>query len=283
MTDPSTTKPLDYLLIGHVTEDINPDGSEKIGGTASFSGLTAMALGNNVGILTSCRPDLSLEPLNGLELYVVPSEVNTTFRNIHTATGRLQYMYQRAAMLDQSNLPESLKQARIVHLGPVASEIDPDIFTQFPKSLICLTPQGWLRGFAEDGRVSAIAWPFSPDLLKAAHATVLSIDDVRGDETQVEQLASLCRLLVVTENQDGARVFWNGDVRRFSAPRVTVLEDTGAGDIFAACFFHRLHETQDPWEAARFAVQLSSASVTRSYYDSIPTPFEIARAKTQIL
>jgi sugar/nucleoside kinase (ribokinase family) len=121
------------------------------------------------------------------------------------------------------------------------------------------------------------------DLLQAADAVVLSMEDLDGDENEVEILAGVCQLLVITESHLGARVYWKGDIRRFPAPQVTLVEDTGAGDIFAACFFHRFSSTRDPWEAARFAVALSSASVTRSYFESIPTAEEISSAKLQIL
>jgi sugar/nucleoside kinase (ribokinase family) len=128
-----------------------------------------------------------------------------------------------------------------------------------------------------------VDWPEGLPLLARADAVVLSIEDLRGDEQKVEELAVICKLLVVTESRDGARVFSEGRVRYFSAPPVEMVEDTGAGDIFAACFFHRLQESQDPWEAARFAVQLSSCSVTRRRLESIPTQIEIHQAKNQML
>ena len=41
--------PIDYLIIGHVTQDITPNGP-MIGGTASYASLTARALGMRVRI-----------------------------------------------------------------------------------------------------------------------------------------------------------------------------------------------------------------------------------------
>ena len=60
---------------------------------------------------------------------------------------------------------------------------------------------------------------------------------------------------------------------------MTHVDETGAGDIFAASFFHRLSETENPWEAARFAVELSANSVTRYYLESVPSQSEIEHAK----
>lgn len=281
--DLSTVNPINYLVIGHITQDLLDDGTYRFGGTVSYSGLTAARLGHRVGILTSCSPDLDLSAYAGLQTRGLPASQNTVFRNIRTDSGRLQYMYHSARRLDATSVPEEWKLCPIVHLGPVAAEIDPDIFSVFPKSMLCLTPQGWLRAFAQDGRVLPVDWTYSPALLQAAHAVVLSIEDLHNDESKVEQWASLCRLLVVTQSDQGARVYWNGDVRRFSAPKVNLVEDTGAGDIFAACFFHRLYTTQDPWEATRFAVRLAAFSVTRAHFQSIPTEREISDALIEVI
>jgi len=274
--DLSTANPINYLVIGHITQDLLDDGTYRFGGTVSYSGLTAARLGHRVGIL-------DLSAYAGLQTRGLPASQNTVFRNIRTDSGRLQYMYHSARRLDATSVPEEWKLCPIVHLGPVAAEIDPDIFSVFPKSMLCLTPQGWLRAFAQDGRVLPVDWTYSPALLQAAHAVVLSIEDLHNDESKVEQWASLCRLLVVTQSDQGARVYWNGDVRRFSAPKVNLVEDTGAGDIFAACFFHRLYTTQDPWEAARFAVRLAAFSVTRAHFQSIPTEREISDALIEVI
>ncbi|HHX08582.1 MAG TPA: hypothetical protein GX730_04015, partial [Chloroflexi bacterium] len=60
MNQLTSIKPINYLMIGHVTADIQRDKSIKLGGTASFSGLTAHQLGHQVGVVTSCGKDLDL-------------------------------------------------------------------------------------------------------------------------------------------------------------------------------------------------------------------------------
>lgn len=279
-------KPLstvDYLLVGHVTQDILATGGTRIGGTVTFSGLSAHALGHSVGVVTACAPDCDLLPLESLSVSRVESETTTTFRNISTPQGRVQYLYHPATRLIASQIPQEWLKPSIVHLGPVAAEIDPEIHRIFTDSLICLTPQGWLRGVDKEGRVHPVEWPFDHELLKACHACVISVEDVKGEEEVIEEFAAICRLLVVTENKLGARVYWNGDVHSFAAPSVDLVEDTGAGDIFAACFFHRLFSTKDPWESARFAVKLAAQSVTRTYLNSVPSAQEIEAAKVEII
>ena len=79
-----------------------------------------------------------------------------------------------------------------------------------------------------------------------------------------------CRVLAVTEGPAGARLYWNGDLRRFRALQVKEVDATGAGDIFAAAFFWRLHVTRDPWAAAKFATHLASFSVTAAWVGRHP-------------
>lgn len=283
MTQLPTLDPIDYLLIGHVTADLQTDQSISLGGTASFSGLTAARLGHKVGLVTSCASDLQLDPLAGMQKWVIPSEKSTTFLNQGFGNARVQHLYSSATRIITDHIPAPWRDCQLVHFGPIAAEIDPNVVELFPKALVCLTPQGWYRQADEEGLVRHVDWPEGLALLARADAVILSLEDLRGDEQKVQELAGICKLLVVTENRDGARVFHQGEVRYFPATPVEMVEDTGAGDIFAACFFHRLSSTHDPWEAARFAVQLSAHSVTRKRLQSVPTQNEIEQAKKPML
>ncbi len=120
-------------------------------------------------------------------------------------------------------------------------------------------------------------------MLEQAGAVVISVEDVGGDESRIEELAASSRVLAVTEAHYGSRVFWNGDVRRFRAPHVVEVDGTGAGDVFAAAFFIRMQTTRDPWEAARFATALSAISVTRPGLEGIPTMDEVREIMVEVL
>lgn len=267
-------EPIDYLLIGNVTQDVVPHGF-MLGGTASYSALTARAMGLRVGVVTACHPDLELPELEGISVVRHPSAHSTTFANIQTEHGRVQYLYHRARDLDYSMVPEAWRNPRIVHLGPIAQEVDVKLARAFPESFVGVTPQGWLRTWDETGKVSYTDWLEARYVLEAANAAVISIEDVRGDESVIEDMLSAVRVLVVTEGVFGARLYWNGDMRYFRAPSQTEIDPTGAGDIFAAVFFSRLEQTRDPWEAARVATQLAALSVTRKGLAGVPTEEEV--------
>ncbi len=273
--------PIDYLLIGHLTQDITPGGL-RLGGTAAYSALTARALGMKVGVVTSASPEIVLESLDGILVHNIPSEHSTTFENIPTPTGRVQYLYHTAHCLTASMIPDDWRNPPIVHLGPVAQEVATDVIHCFPNSFIGLTPQGWMRKWDGDGRVTAAPWSNAPDLLEKTSAVIISIEDVQSDENVITGLIEKVPILVVTEADLGARLYWNGDYRHFSPPPYPENDATGAGDIFATAFFTRMVESNDPWESARFATLIASHSITRIGLDSIPTADEIATSRITI-
>lgn len=275
-------EPVDYLLIGHITKDITPDGF-SLGGTATYSAMTAAALGMRVGIVTSFGPELELPERPQIQVSNVVSDTTTSFKNIYTPAGRVQYVYHPAAHLGLEVIPEIWRNTPIVHLGPIFQEVDPKLARAFPNSQVGLTPQGWMRNANEEGLVHYTDWPEARYVLEAAQAVVFSIEDVQGDESIVEELISSIRVLVVTEGSCGARLYWNGDLRYFKVPQVEEIDPVGAGDIFAASFFIRYHQTRDPWEAARFATQLASVSVTRRGILGIPTDDEVKAGLITIL
>jgi len=274
MSELLAPEPVDYLAIGHVTEDVMPAGS-RLGGTVTFSALTARAMGLRPGIVTAAGGKASLAALEGIPVISIPSQYSTTFENIHAGDRRRQILHQQGAPISFESVPAAWRNAPIVHLAPVAQELGPELASRFSASLLCITPQGWMRTWNADGQVAPSKWESAETILPLAGAVVISREDVDGDEEYLEWMAHQTHVLAVTEGAAGSVLYWNGDRRRFPAPGVEALDATGAGDIFAASFFIRLFATRDPWEAARFATQVASRSVTRPGLDGIPTKKEI--------
>jgi hypothetical protein len=145
-------EPVDYLVIGHVAHDLTPDGP-RLGGTVAYSALTARALGLRVGIVTSVGPETSLEPLKDIPIISIESAQSTTFENIYTKKGRLQYLRAQAQQIDFNHIPETWKRASIIHLGPLADELESILPQDFSPALLGITPQGWMRKWDAEGRV----------------------------------------------------------------------------------------------------------------------------------
>ena len=275
-------QPVDYLAIGHITQDVTPAGL-RLGGTVTFSALTARALGLHVGIVTAAAHDLSLNVFDGITVVSVPSEYTTTYENIYGKGGRKQVLHHQAAHIPFESVPEAWRSASILHLGPLAQELDPQLPKGFAPSLLGVTPQGWMRKWDAQGHVSPCKWESAEMLLPQVGAVVLSREDVSGDEELIESMAHQTRVLVVTEGEAGAVLYWNGDRRRFRPPQTNEVDTTGAGDIFAAAFFFRLFTTRDPWEAGRFATQLAARSVLRIGLNGIPTQKEINECLMEVI
>lgn len=275
-------EPVDYLVIGHLTEDITPSGT-RLGGTAVYAGLTARAFGLRVGIVTSVGEQTSLEALQGITVLRVPAKQSTRFENMHTPGGRRQIITSQASPITLESLPEAWRKVPILHLGPVAQEFDVEASAGISASMLGITPQGWMRTWGADGRVAPSEWHGAETLLPKAGAVAISREDVGDDEDMIHRMAHSTRVLAVTEGAAGAVLYWNGDSRRFRAPAVAEVDDVGAGDIFAAALFIRLYLTRDPWEAARFATLLAARSVSRPGLEGIPTSRDIEACSMEVM
>ncbi|MCL4368113.1 MAG: PfkB family carbohydrate kinase [Actinobacteria bacterium] len=275
------TKPalseIDYLIVGHLSQDLTAEGP-RVGGSVAYAGLTASALGMRVGALTAAAEDLDLGPVAQLAIECIPSAQSTTFDNRYTETGRIQTLLARAEPLRESQLPPRWRETPIVHLGPIADEVDLGLIDAFPDSLIGLTPQGWLRRWDQDGHIQLVGWEVLRPILPRAAAVVVSQEDLQGDVGAARAMAATCRLLAVTDGSAGATLYCDGNVLEISAHPAAQLDPTGAGDVFAAAFFVLLHRTGDAEMAARVAARLAALSVTRRGLAGVPTTLEVEQA-----
>ena len=254
----------DYLAIGHVSLDVTPAGLTP-GGTVSYAGRVAQALGCRTAILSSAGADFDIAgALAGLTVRIVPAGQTTIFENSDTSAGRQQILHSRATYLTPAHLPAGWDRAAIVHLAPIANELSSNLVNCFSNSLIGLTPQGWLRRWDAAGRVYSVAWPEASQVLPLAAAVILSEEDLVGQQSQLHFYCQWSKLLVLTQGPAGCTLFFQGESYHIPAPKVNEVEPTGAGDVFAAAFLFRLHQTTgNPWEAARYANDMAAQSVTR--------------------
>lgn len=276
-----TSSKIDYLVIGHLSLDIMGN-QTQIGGTAAYAALTAKALGLKVGMVTSWINRLPPKIFDDIEIINLPSDKPTTFENIYTPDGRVQVIHSLASTIRANIIPESWLDTPIVHLGPIAQEIEPSIVRMFPNSFLGLTPQGWLREFDDTGKVFFNEWPEARFILEHASAVVLSDEDVLHDTKRIEEFAQASNVLVITKGPNGAVVYQHGNKQSIPAQQMEEIDSTGAGDIFAASFFFRLHQTSDPYEAARFANTIAAFSIGRSGLSGVPTPSEVSSVSMEV-
>jgi len=268
----------DYVVVGHVTRDLDAQGGWRAGGTATYAALTAARLGVRVGVLTAAVPGtIGLERQDGVEVSLCSSPESTTFENFYLDGHREQYVRAVATPLVPEQLPAAWRQAPVVHLGPIAQEVDIRFLEAFDEALVGVTPQGWLRAWDADGRVRAVRFGHEEQLLQRADAIILSLEDLGGDRGWLERLASVAPLLVETRGREGAVIFQRGLATHVPAFWAQEVDPTGAGDVFAAAFLLRYRECRDPVDAARFANCVASFVVEAPGATNLPTRPQVSR------
>ncbi len=255
---------IDYLVVGHLCHDLTADGV-TIGGTAAYSAAAAKTLGCRTAVVTSFNSDDDMgSALPDVTIHQLPSVKTTTFENTYREAGRVQALHAVAGQIGVDDIPTPWQRATIAHIGPVAAEVDPQVIPLFSNSIVGITPQGWMRGWEEDGQVYATPWKEAADYLPLAAATFISDEDLIAP-AMLTSFRRYAKVLVMTQGPAGSIVYFGKEARSFPAPKVKAVDTTGAGDIYATAFLIRLHQTGgDPWEAARFANEIAAQSVTAS-------------------
>lgn len=268
----------DFLVIGHMTRDEHPDGSFTLGGAVTFASIAARNLGYRVGILTSAAADFpEPELLHDIEIVRLPSATTTTFQNIYTDHKRQQYVRDVAAHIHASDIPAEWQSAKIVLLGPLTNEVDADVAQAFsPETLVAASPQGWMRQWDETGRVKPRPWTQAHEILPHTDALILSEEDLGGYHERLTSYVELAPLVALTRGAHGVTIYRRQE-RPLEVPAfpTRAVDPTGAGDSFAAGFMIRLHETNDPLQAARFGNATASLAIASRGAATMPTRAEV--------
>lgn len=251
-----------FLAVGHVTWD-RLQGEEALGGTAAYAALAACRLGWEAAVLTAAGGEFdAARDLPGVAAFVEPCSATTRFLNLYDSDGRRrQALSSRAADIALTALPDAWRAPDVLLLGPVAGELHGAFARGLEAQVVGATAQGWLRRFDADGNVSPREWPSPRTDLEGVHVLFLSEHDLPGADAWAGERLSEVPLVAVTRGWKGVSLFTRQGVRDIAGfPRAEV-DPTGAGDVFAAAFLVRYHETSDFEEAAAFANCAASCAV----------------------
>lgn len=283
---PQTARTPQYLVVGHICVDVQPDGSLLLGGTALYSALTAARLGWRVGVLTrgafggrfAGMNVPSLEPYAGqLSIVCQDADVPTTFVNVYTAGRREQTIRHWAGPIDLRGLPPHWRNARVIHLGPIAQEIDQKQTGGLTPAFLGVTPQGWMREWPREtgGKVRLVRLRLEPELISRLDGVIVSVEEISRAREVVEQVGAQ-RLGVITKGESGARVIYGGETIDLPGYNVPVVDLTGAGDVFAAAFFIKAADRNVSAVAAgRFANAVAALSLRGVGPAGVPTLAEV--------
>ncbi|CAA9580377.1 MAG: hypothetical protein AVDCRST_MAG59-4660 [uncultured Thermomicrobiales bacterium] len=276
----------EYLVIGHICADLLPDGTAVLGGTALYSAITAARLGWRVGVLTRGRYGVEVDGIEvpGLEEYadlvsIVVQEADgpTVFVNEYRGGRRTQVVRRWAGEIDLRGLPPHWANARVVHLGPIAQEIDVRQTGSLAPRFLGCTPQGWMRRWPLEtgGRVRHVPLRLPPELMTRLDAVVVSDEEISQAREVVEWVGAR-RLGVVTLGESGARIVYGGKRDELPGFPVRTVDLTGAGDVFAAAFFIKASDrAASAVDAARFANATAALSLTGIGAGAVPSVAEV--------
>ncbi len=245
-----------------MTRDKRPAG-DVLGGTVSYAAVAAQRLGWDAAVLTAAGPDFAPEvDLPGVAAFVTRSSATTRFVNSYDGAGqRTQSVVARAQDVDLSLLPDAWRDPDVLLLGPVAGEVAGGTAAAFEASVVGATAQGWLRAIDEDGVVSAQDWAQPGRDLASVHALFLSENDLPDAAARCPGLLGHVPIVVLTRGWRGVTLFERASLHDVAGLPREEVDPTGAGDVFAAAFLVRYHETHDPLAAAAFATCAASCVV----------------------
>jgi sugar/nucleoside kinase (ribokinase family) len=268
------------VVVGSVTIDRiieNGKTSERLGGVATYGGLTFRRLGVETAVVMniaeSDRGLLEVLAAEGLAVQAGTSRHTTRFVNRVQGDRREQLMPGAAAPITAGQVKPLLSEVRHVHAGPLhPDDIEPQAMELMAESkkLISLDVQGYLRRTENDGIVPAVSAGLE-GALRSAHI-------IKADEEELTLMLDHFRLslpgflqrfrideAVITRGSRGASVWTRaGEGYHFGAETVRrPVSTVGAGDVFFAAYLvAHVYRKLDIDMAAMFAAGIAAKQVS---------------------
>lgn len=268
MIDPRSLR---ALLVGSLSCDVSAVGCEP-GGVVHHAGLALRKLGVAVRVVTRLRASDAhlLAPLRdaGALVHWSPSRDTTTYRNRYGPNGDEHELLARSDPITATDLPQAFLDVDFVQLGPLHPEdIAPSIaaIPLAPQILVGIDVQGYARGSGTppEGRArAALAISRAARVVQLSAAEIEPIFGVRDPAQAAARLAA--RELVVTHGAGGAEVFSASARTVIDARPVTSAApggNTGAGDVFLACYLWQRRAGASIETASRRAAAVAAIKI----------------------
>jgi hypothetical protein len=268
----------DYVAIGNPTLDYHGPGRLVLGGASVYAALQAARLGMAAAIVgraneAELRP--YWQPYAGeVALGLQPAPTVTKFRN--PAAGRAQRWLLGWA--GEITPPAELPGAGVLHLAPVAQEIDLAAWAgRGGWPLVCLTPQGLVRRWGRPGgRVGLV--PYTPPAWAVGFADVVVAAAAEAPylEGLLRGTAQRGGLAVVTHGSRGYEVLTGAGSESFPPhPATGAVDTTGAGDCFASALAVAAYRGLGVPESLRLAAVAAAACVEGEGLTAVATLGEL--------
>jgi sugar/nucleoside kinase (ribokinase family) len=269
----------------------------SVGGPPCYAGLICARFGNAVSALTKVGNDFPDEQgvwlaRNGIVLRASDRSTTrptTRFRIANSAGSRTLYLSSRCEDLDVSQIPPDTKfNAALV--SPIAGEVSPTLLAEISSrsDFTFLDPQGFVRNFGADGKVS---------LGPVKDRSIMSkVDAVKMDRMEAEMLtgksdpkAALEKISsiglrkgIVTQGGDPCFVLDGTKIYQVEVPRVAVLDTTGAGDILSGATVSWYLKTRDFLRSACFGIAASALSMRMMALQKVDLPMSVDESAARL-
>lgn len=248
----------------------------SVGGPPCYAGLICSRFGHSVTPLTRVGNDFPDEQAvwlarNGIQLrsgdrsLVKPT---TRFKISNAASERSLTLVSRCEDLTSTQIPPDTRFSASL-VSPLAGEISTSLLTEISarSDFTFLDPQGFVRAFDKEGRVSNRALP-DKSILTKVDAIKMDREEAemltgRGDPREsLSKLAEIgLRRAIVTQGAEACFVLDGSRIYRIDVPRVPVIDSTGAGDILGGATISWYLKTRDFLRSACFGIAASSLSL----------------------
>lgn len=263
-------KEIDLAIAGDIAwnKDITPHGQyTSPGGAAYYSAVGASHFSEAVGVVARIGKDFDLSLLQKRHIdiegvMVVPGEETCRFvLTQHSDNTRDFEAVRGAAGIVQTDIfPDRYLSARFIHLP-----------TQLPEHSLV-----WLDFLSHHNSISvdsfeafARQWPeLTREMFRRANIIFTNEAELRTLQWFGKEFSE--KPTIIKRGKNGA-IYKNGDESIIiSAPHVTAIENTGAGDILAGAFLVQRAQGVPIEKALRNAVNLASLSVQAFGAEHIP-------------
>ena len=262
----------------------------SVGGPPAYAGLVCSRLGNEVLPLTKVGTDFPDEQAvwlarNGVVLRASDRSLNkptTRFKITRADAGRALTLASRCEDLSSGQIPPDTRfDASLV--SPLAGEVSTPLLTEISarSDFTFLDPQGFVRAFDREGRVSVVPLKDRSVLSK--------VDAVKMDRTEAEMLTGKgdprealgkmgsigLRKAIVTHGADVCHVLDGTRIYQVAVPSSPVVDTTGAGDILSGATMSWYLKTRDFLRSACFGIAASSLSLHMIALAKIDLPMSV--------
>ncbi len=270
----------DIVTVGHICLDsIYLPRRQKavtvLGGPATYASLAAGRLGSRVAIVSKVGSDFpeaynwlfEKERIDLCGLSRLGETLTTRFELRYTEdlSERHLQLKAKAPAITVEELPSPLR-AYAIHLAPIAGEVTYEIAQHLRQctDVLSLDPQGLVRSFSGDGRVSHVQLADKSildliDVYKSSWKELEAVTGVSDIDSAIKRIHDHgAKIVVVTLGNKGTILSTDEGVTKVPAcTPARVVDPTGAGDVFIGGF---LSEYVDGMSVSRCVCVGSSAA-----------------------